>query len=279
MQNMIKERLNSESCSMSDVANASYHVCHTFVVAKMAKHVDGPPTVFRSYSGKGVGSSQCSIWQAGRATSAAPSFFKEMHIDNPYPGINYVDGGLGHNNPAEVAPEEAGRIWPTAKHFCLISIGTGHRRAVQVVDSSRANGDDNVLAEPSLFEQVRSSIPSIVSFIPGWKTATNFPPGVLALLKMADALSKLVTDSEHVHRRVRRSAQSIDVDKRFPYFRFNVERDVGDIGLEEWRKEDEMAAHTMAYLHEQEVEELKMKCVECLMNPPEFKCMQQTSVL
>ena len=104
--------------------------------------------------------------------------------------------------------------------------------------------------ERSLFEQVKSFIPSIVTFIPGWKTATNFPAGVLALIKMADAVSKLVTDSEHVHRRLRRASRSTDIDKQFPYFRFNVERDVGDIGLEEWRKEEEMAAHTMAYLHE-----------------------------
>jgi Patatin-like phospholipase len=280
MQNMIKERLNSENCSMLDAANAPYHVCPTFVVAKMAKHANGPPTVFRSYSGKGVRSNQCPIWQAARATSATPSFFKEMYIDNPRPGINYVDGGLGHNNPAEVALEEAAKIWPTAKDFCLISIGTGRQRAVQVVDRSKTNNDDdNVTSEQSLFEQIKSFIPSVAEFMRDWKTVTNFPPGVLALIKMAGALSKLLTDSEHVHQRVRRASRSTDVDKRFPYFRFNVERDVGDIGLEEWRKEDEMAAYTMAYLHEQEVEELKMECVECLMNPPKFKRMQQASVL
>ena len=177
MQNMIKERLNSESCSMSDAANAPYHVCPTFLVAKMAKHADGPPTVLRSYSGKGIGSNQCAIWQAARATSAAPSFFKEMYIDNPRPGINYVDGGLGHNNPAEVALEEAAKIWPTAKHFCLISIGTGRRRAVQVVDRKKTNSDDdNVTSEQSLFKQIRSFIPSVVEFMPGWKTATRPRP-------------------------------------------------------------------------------------------------------
>ena len=277
MQSMIKIRLNSENCSMSEAANAPY-VCSTFVVAKMAKHTDGPPTVFRSYSGKGIQSSQCAIWQAARATTAAPSFFKEMYIDNPRPGINYVDGGLGYNNPAEVALEEAGKIWPTAKHFYLISIGTGRRRAVQIVDSSRANNDD-VTTEHSLFEHVKSFIPSVASFIPGWKTATNFPPGVLALLKIAGVLSKLITDSEHVHQRLRRAACSTDIDKRFPYFRFNVERDVGDIGLEEWRREEEMAAYTIAYLHEQEVEETKMECVECLINPLEFKRMQQIIIV
>ena len=120
--------------TMSDATNGPYRVCPTFVVAKMAKHTNGPRTVFRSYSSKGIGASQCTIWQAARATSAALSFFKEMHIDNPCPGINYVDGGLGHNNPAEVALEEAAKVWPTAKQFCLISIGTGGRRAEQVVD-------------------------------------------------------------------------------------------------------------------------------------------------
>jgi predicted acylesterase/phospholipase RssA len=275
MQIMIRGRLHSENCSMSEAANAPYNVCRTFVVAKMAKHTDAPPTLFRSYSGKGIQASQCAIWQAARATTAAPSFFKEMYIDNPRPGISYVDGGLGYNNPAEVALEEAGKIWPTAKHFCLISIGTGRRRAVQIVDSSRAsNDDDNVNVELSLFEQVKTFVPSLVSFMPGWKTATNFPTGVLALLKIAGALSKLVTDSENTHRRLRRAAHSIDVDKRFPYFRFNVDRDVGDIGLEEWRREEEIAAHTLAYLHE--YEESKMKCVECLMNPPDFKRTHQT---
>ena len=105
--------------------------------------------------------------------------------------------------------------------------------------------------------------------------ATNFPPGVLTFIKMADKLSKLITDSEHVHQRVRRTARSTDIDKRFPDFRFNVERDVGDIGLEEWRMEEEMAAHTMAYLHKQEVGECKMECVEYLVNPPEFKRIKQ----
>jgi hypothetical protein len=64
------------------------------------------------------------------------------------------------------------------------------------------------------------------------------------------------------------------MDKKFPYFRFNVERDIGDIGLEEWKKEEEMAAHTMAYLQEQEVEERKVECAEYLLNPPEFKRIQ-----
>ena len=115
---------------MSEAANAPHNVCPTFVIVKTAKNMDSPPTVSRSYSGNGIRSSQRAIWQAARATSASPSFFTEMYIDKPRPGNNYVDGGLGSNNPAEVAlVEEAEKIWPKTKHFCLVSIGTGRRRS------------------------------------------------------------------------------------------------------------------------------------------------------
>ncbi len=82
---IIKDRLSSDDCSMSAVSNARYRVCPTFVVAKKAVNADGPPTVFRSYSGEGARPSKCAIWQAARATSPAPPFFKEMYIDKVSP--------------------------------------------------------------------------------------------------------------------------------------------------------------------------------------------------
>jgi patatin-like phospholipase/acyl hydrolase len=35
------------------------------------------------------------IWQAGRATSAAPSYFDRMKVGD----YEFIDGGLGFNNP------------------------------------------------------------------------------------------------------------------------------------------------------------------------------------
>jgi predicted acylesterase/phospholipase RssA len=265
---IIKDRLSSEDCSMSTVSNALYRVCPTFVVAKMAVIADGPPAVFRSYSGKGARASKCAIWQAARATSAAPSFFKEISIGTPPPGMKYVDGGLGYNNPSQVALNEAQRLWPTGKHFCLVSIGTGRQKAVGIIDTTKL--DDDIDIEHSLFQQVKSFIPDIVSFVPGRKTARNFPRGVLALITMANALSSLVTSSEDVHQQLQRTSRATDTDKQFPYFRFNVDRDVGDIGLVDWRKQEEIAAHTTAYLNEQEVEEMKSRCVTSLIYPPAF---------
>jgi len=262
----IKDRLTSEDSSMSAVSNARYGGCRTFVVAKKAANADGPPTVFRSYPGEGVRPSKCAIWQAARATSAAPSFFKEMYINNPRPGVAYIDGGLGHNNPSQVALDEAERVWPTNKHFCLVSIGTGRQRAVKITGTSKP--DDDIDIQRSLFQHIKSFVPHIVSFVPGWKTVNNFPPGVLALIKMANVLSSLATNSEEVHQRLQRTSRATDINKQFPYFRFNVERDVGDIGLEDWKKAGDMAAHTATYLEEQEAEERKTKCVMCLINPP-----------
>lgn len=171
IKGIIKDRLGSEDCEMSRVFTASYHVCPTFVVAKKAVVTDGPPTMFRSYSGEGAGPSKCAIWQAARATSAAPSFFKEIVIANPPPGVVYVDGGLLYNNPSELALEEAKRIWPARRHFCLVSIGTGRQRAVRVIDTS----SDDIKTHNSFFDHIKSFIPNIVSFVPGGKIAKNFP--------------------------------------------------------------------------------------------------------
>jgi hypothetical protein len=68
--------------------------CRTFVVAKTALNINATPTLFRSYCVKGERSTKCTIWKAARATTAAPTLFKAMSIEDP-PGhpIAYVDGG------------------------------------------------------------------------------------------------------------------------------------------------------------------------------------------
>ncbi len=83
------------------------------------------PYVFRSYEGRNFthlpkdSSKDVPIWQALRATSAAPYYFKSMDI-----GRNvFVDGGVTANNPSSIAIEEA-RALGIPIH-CLVSIGTG----------------------------------------------------------------------------------------------------------------------------------------------------------
>jgi predicted acylesterase/phospholipase RssA len=67
------------------------------------------------------------IWEAGRATSAASSFFDPITIGSF--GESFVDGATGANNPVYEIWNEAQDMWPSGsledKVKCLVSIGTG----------------------------------------------------------------------------------------------------------------------------------------------------------
>ena len=67
-----------------------------------------------------------STWQAARATSAAPGYFKSFyHQPN---GHTYQDGALKLNNPVLAADYERQIVWPERAHFLpdvLLSLGTG----------------------------------------------------------------------------------------------------------------------------------------------------------
>src|ERR1700738_4824255 len=128
IKEIVNKKLQDESSIMQTTAPGT---CPTFVVAIPVLHADGPPGVFRSYKCTGASPSKCTIWEAGRATSAAPLFFKPIRIDVPSPGRTFADGGLGHNNPAEVALKEASRLWGNGQRCCLVSIGTGRQKTVR----------------------------------------------------------------------------------------------------------------------------------------------------
>lgn len=246
--------------------------CPTFVIAKKNLDASGPPTIFRTYGTEGIRPNKCPLWQAARATTAAPSFFKPTYIAIPPPGIHYVDGGLGYNNPAQIALVEAHRIWPDSEHFCLVSIGTGHQKALTFsIQEAETDAD----TQRSVLENIKSYLPS-ADFVPGWRTAKNFEPGLVALIKMATGLAQIATNAEDTHRYLQREAKA---NKNIKYYRFNVERDVGDIGLQDWKRQEDIHAHTAAYLEEEEVEEKKAACVKDLLDsPPRLTSKQLVSV-
>ena len=73
----------------------------------------------------------CEIWEAARATSAAPTFFKRIKIGPSGSGIDYVDAGIGCNNPIKQVMAEAARVFgEEAPVGCIISIGTGQSGSV-----------------------------------------------------------------------------------------------------------------------------------------------------
>jgi len=67
-------------------------------------------------------------WFAGRATSAAPTYFEladgtNLQV-NPF---SFIDGGVILNNPSMAAYAEAKLLFPDATDFSMLSIGTGER--------------------------------------------------------------------------------------------------------------------------------------------------------
>jgi predicted acylesterase/phospholipase RssA len=83
--------------------------------------------LFRSYRSYTAGDYESmTIWQAARATSAAPTFFKRLNIGPNHAQEEFLDGGLGSNNPTKLLMEEVVKTFdqqhPVA---CIISIGTG----------------------------------------------------------------------------------------------------------------------------------------------------------
>ncbi|CAE6479838.1 unnamed protein product [Rhizoctonia solani] len=98
--------------------------CHTAIVtACQANAVT--PHLMRSYLRRDQPTSdKVKIWEAARATSAAPAFFAPITIGDK--GVQYVDGAVsGHCNPATLAREEADHLWPGRENWLLLSLGTG----------------------------------------------------------------------------------------------------------------------------------------------------------
>ncbi|KAI3318591.1 FabD/lysophospholipase-like protein [Xylariaceae sp. AK1471] len=75
---------------------------------------------------------RCKVYEAARATSAAPTYFPPQHIHDAHDGVvggaRYVDGGLGYNNPLTTIDKECESVRlqnVDKKRICYLSIGTG----------------------------------------------------------------------------------------------------------------------------------------------------------
>lgn len=144
------------------------------------------------------------IWEAARATSAAPTYFSPMKIE----GNDYMDGGLEANNPSDLAWGEVNSMHqnnPGGKcpstlggvhHLLSIGTGKGAERRINIRSG-----------------RIRRGI-SIV------KKGLNE-----------------MTNPEHVHSHMERMAQIISDGV---YSRFNVENGLEKIKLDEFKRLDDV---------------------------------------
>lgn len=86
------------------------------------------PFVWRNYSivpgsrdTHWPGTCRSTLWEAVRASSAAPGYFEEFKHDSNV----HQDGGILANNPAGVGLYECRQLWPDAPLQSVVSIGTG----------------------------------------------------------------------------------------------------------------------------------------------------------
>ncbi|XP_030622914.1 neurofascin [Chanos chanos] len=82
--------------------------------------------IFRNYNhapgklSRYAGGSGYQLWQAIRASSAAPGYFQEYTLHSDI----HQDGGLLLNNPCALAVHECRLLWPRQPFQCVLSLGT-----------------------------------------------------------------------------------------------------------------------------------------------------------
>lgn len=212
VKEVIREKFIQEEAPL---ANNKIGACKTFVVATRPR-ASGSPVLMRTYDNfPWVEAFPGTIWQAARATTAAPTLFLPVVIDD----IQYCDGGIGYNNPAELAIDEAHNIWPGRCIGCLVSVGTGLEDAIQL-------GRD------------RKSFARQLLSVTAAKTAFS--------LDVAEWCVELITSNHSKHLELKEKSKRLGINES--YFRFNVPQGMSEIGLEDWQRIEDIIALTVSYM-------------------------------
>lgn len=83
------------------------------------------PYLFKSWLAKENPQKDFFLWEVGRATTAAPSYFESTLLQTRDERYALIDGGVCMNNPTMAAFAEGKRLWPEDK-IVILSIGTGN---------------------------------------------------------------------------------------------------------------------------------------------------------
>lgn len=162
----------------------------------------------------------CTIWQAGRATSATGLAFKPIQIGQSV----YHDDGTGKFNPAPLMLDEAVQNeWPGRDIGVFVSIGTG-----KIPNETSHNEHD-------------------------W--LTDFLGGTIgAFAEAKKQLFVKIAGCEDTHQFMLRQHLANRGVSTENYFRFNVEVGVGEFGMNEWARLSDISTNTRMYLSSDEIQ-------------------------
>lgn len=182
----------------------------------------GSPALLRSYDSRKEPAPEfnCTIWQAGRATSATGLAFKPIQIGQSV----FIDEGAGLFNPSPVVLDEATiNEWPGRDIGVFVSIGTGKRPAGS--DHNRHLWYEDFMGE---FAEARRRL---VAKIEGCEDTHHY------------------MIQEHLAKR------GVNVEN---YYRLNVEIGVGEFGMNEWNRLADISTGTRRYLGKPEVQGMSL---------------------
>lgn len=205
----------------------------TFVCA-VSTHDKKTPCLFRTYKGTSNHAHNVEIWEAARATTAAPTFFDPISIKIEAEWDQYIDGAVSFNNPALLVLNEAeDHFGPERKLGFLLSLGTG----LKITDKG---ADVDVDAEAAARRAAKKS------GLPRKDSGSLISHGTFDLLKYAKTS---LTDTEPTHNTLQERFRGIP----YAYFRFNLDRGASDIKLHKYKEMHVLRTATEEYLRNVQV--------------------------
>ena len=230
LERVLKEVIDPRADGNSCMAQGdSFQKGQSFVVASRIGNADeNIPHIFRSYECQGK-KTECQIWEAARATTAAPLAFKPAKVKIGIEDESFVDGAVKWNNPSEEVVAEAEALFgPHRRLGCFISLGTGIR-------------------PPALKKKTEKR----------GRLGTNY-----SIRELITMTANYLTDPEPIHRKLENRLG----DHPDSYFRFSVPYVPGDdkVKIFEYQKMGALRLSTEKYLAERDVSEKFDEIVDIL---------------
>ncbi|KAI9889713.1 MAG: hypothetical protein M1814_005012 [Vezdaea aestivalis] len=206
-----------------------------FAVYKGSKNTSkyhGNSALLRSYDSRKEPAPEfnCTIWQAGRATSATGLAFKPIQIGQSV----FIDEGSGKYNPSpQVLDEACVNEWPGRDVGIFISVGTGKRPSGSSTPQHEW-WEGFVSSQVGDFAEARRRL---VAKIEGCEETHQY--------MVREHLSRRRVNPEN-------------------YIRLNVEVGVGDFGMNEWSRLADISTSTRRYLGKSETQRMNVEAASRL---------------